>query len=778
MKKSVSAKKSARIKGKEKKKKKLTRYQKIKTLIVTFFKNATDEEYLTDITYGRVSRSIISTIKVFIASGRKFMEDDCLTKATAITYTTLISLIPTLTVVLTFISIFKGVGAQKEEIFDQITRFLAEYNLQRLNITPILDAISGLLDNAKSIGGVGAIVLIFTATAVLRTTEKSLNSIWKIKKSRPIFVKFIYYWSALTLGPLMLFAGATLATQLSASFTEPDYNVIYKYDNKFWVAGSKATIGYRSTPLGELTPIPISSIDFENQRIYSYHEEVGDFVADNTNLMNEIQFENSTFNDIVITSSQLIVIGNNGIILRSDNKGISWKLDKFSFFNLRKIHMFDDLSGIILSDQGTLLRTDDGCLSWNLIEIPEVNVNLHDIEFVGSYGIIVGNDGYILESFDNGNSWIAKQLNKARSQNNYLSLNSVDMFGNFIIIAGDEGLILKSENRGKTFTTRKFRDDHYSAVIIENKTNYYVGTQKGKLIYTDDDGVTWQTLLKSSKKINSMITTSNRIILAGKTGMILYTDDHGFNWNGDQGKSILLYILNFVAPFAVIWLLFLLMYLVMPNTRIPFRAAALGASFTGSVWVAFIYLFIIYVKSFANGTFAIYGALAAFPLLLLLIYASNNIVLFGAEVAYTLMYPTTYKNLKRKIAIRDYIQVINGVRILYLIYNKFESGKGGTDHQEILKLCGNNITETDFYIDLFKEKQLLLMTDNVYTPATASSNIIISDIVAIIHNFTFETTAAQSDPVKKNLGSKFKKISESFRSILGKQTLKDIINEK
>ena len=153
-------------------------------------------------------------------------------------------------------------------------------------------------------------------------------------------------------------------------------------------------------------------------------------------------------------------------------------------------------------------------------------------------------------------------------------------------------------------------------------------------------------------------------------------------------------------------------------------------------------------------------------------------MLFGAEIAYTLMYPTTYRNLKRKIAIRDYIQVINGVKILYYIYNKFESGKGGSDHQEILKLCSNNITETDYFIDLFKSKKLILMTDNSYIPSTASVNIQIATIVGMIHNFTFESSSTHNDPVKRHLGSKFKKIYQSFNTILGKQTLADLIKDK
>ena len=170
--------------------------------ILHIFYLITDEQYLRDMsgkTYGNLNRRMINFIRVFMISGKKFMKDDCLTKSSAIAYTTLVSLIPTLTVAFTFFSVFSGVGDQKEEIFEKITKYLASHNLQKLNLTPFFEAISGLLDNAASIGGIGAIVMIFSATAVLRNLEQSLNDIWCITKQRPIYLKIIYYWAALTL---------------------------------------------------------------------------------------------------------------------------------------------------------------------------------------------------------------------------------------------------------------------------------------------------------------------------------------------------------------------------------------------------------------------------------------------------------------------------------------------------------------------------------------------------------------------------------------------------
>jgi membrane protein len=133
-------------------------------------------------------------------------------------------------------------GTQKDELFRRISIFMLEHNI-KLNIDPFFSAISELVENAGKIGGISAAIMIFSATAVLRTLEKSLNDIWKIKQQRPFHIKIIYYWAALTLGPVMLVAGTTIAAQLSEIFTEPHFRSAYiQNDDNIWIVGNKARI--------------------------------------------------------------------------------------------------------------------------------------------------------------------------------------------------------------------------------------------------------------------------------------------------------------------------------------------------------------------------------------------------------------------------------------------------------------------------------------------------------------------------------------------------------
>jgi membrane protein len=89
-----------------------------------------------------------------------------------------------------------------------------------------------------------------------------------------------------------------------------------------------------------------------------------------------------------------------------------------------------------------------------------------------------------------------------------------------------------------------------------------------------------------------------------------------------------------LTPFATTWLLLLLMYRFLPNTKVSSRSAAIGAFVAAIIWIASIEFFKIYTANL--GTASIYGALALVPLFLFWLWATWLIVLFGVEVTYSI----------------------------------------------------------------------------------------------------------------------------------------------
>ncbi|MCS6884628.1 MAG: YihY/virulence factor BrkB family protein [Blastocatellia bacterium] len=84
-------------------------------------------------------------------------------------------------------------------------------------------------------------------------------------------------------------------------------------------------------------------------------------------------------------------------------------------------------------------------------------------------------------------------------------------------------------------------------------------------------------------------------------------------------------------PFAFSIAMFCLLYKFMPNAFVPWRLALATAMPVGILWELGKRLFTTYVAS--RGTYSsIYGPMAGFVLLMVWIYYSSTIVLFGAEV--------------------------------------------------------------------------------------------------------------------------------------------------
>ena len=144
----------------------------------------------------------------------RFREDRLGLTASSLTFTTLIALVPLMTVMLAVFSAFP--------MFASFQRALEVYFLQSLvpdNIArPVLRELTMFAGKASRMGVLGLGILGATALAMMFTIDRTLNNIWRVKKSRPLGQRVLVYWAALTLGPLALGVSLTMTSYaLSAS---------------------------------------------------------------------------------------------------------------------------------------------------------------------------------------------------------------------------------------------------------------------------------------------------------------------------------------------------------------------------------------------------------------------------------------------------------------------------------------------------------------------------------------------------------------------------------
>jgi membrane protein len=138
--------------------------------------------------------------------------------------------------------------------------------------------------------------------------------------------------------------------------------------------------------------------------------------------------------------------------------------------------------------------------------------------------------------------------------------------------------------------------------------------------------------------------------------------------------SHVIFFLLSLLPFVSIWVLLMMLYLIMPNTRIPVRSALLGGIFAGTIFqvIQGIYIkFQIGVASYG----AIYGSFAALPLFLVWIQLSWMVVLFGAEIAFANEHYETFGFQPDYSGISLSSKKLLVLKIFHLLVKKFSQGE-------------------------------------------------------------------------------------------------------
>lgn len=99
---------------------------------------------------------------------------------------------------------------------------------------------------------------------------------------------------------------------------------------------------------------------------------------------------------------------------------------------------------------------------------------------------------------------------------------------------------------------------------------------------------------------------------------------------------IIFQVINFFFTFIIITVLFAAIYSILPDARIKWKDAMLGASFTGGLFMLGKYLIGLYISSSEMDN--TYGAAASIIILLSWVYYTAIILYFGAE--FTKVYAT------------------------------------------------------------------------------------------------------------------------------------------
>lgn len=140
----------------------------------------------------------------------RFTEDRCLQIAANLTFTTLLSLVPLITIALTMFAAFP--------VFDEFSQNMMDFmqpNMMPAGAAAIITKyLHQFTESATKLTAVGIVFLVLTAMSMMLTIDHAFNLIWRVARPRPLFKKLVVYWAVLTLAPLLIGASLSLTSWL------------------------------------------------------------------------------------------------------------------------------------------------------------------------------------------------------------------------------------------------------------------------------------------------------------------------------------------------------------------------------------------------------------------------------------------------------------------------------------------------------------------------------------------------------------------------------------
>lgn len=149
--------------------------------------------------------------------------------------------------------------------------------------------------------------------------------------------------------------------------------------------------------------------------------------------------------------------------------------------------------------------------------------------------------------------------------------------------------------------------------------------------------------------------------------------------------STVVFLLLKLMPYLTMWLLLTVVYLIMPNEKVPIRSGITGAVCAGTLFQVVQWVYIKFQIGVASQS-AIYGSFAALPLFLGWLQTSWMIILFGVEIAHASEYRETYGFHRDFSRIGSASRRLLVLRIYHLLVRKFAAGEKPLTLREISRL--------------------------------------------------------------------------------------------
>jgi membrane protein len=163
---------------------------------------------LAEISKGRIF--LFKQLRIFILAVRGFSNDKAQLRASALTFYSLLSVIPVAAIAF---AIAKGFGLDQKLQQLLIDKFQSEQEVLKWLLQNASDAIEKT--KGGYIAGIGVIILFWSVMSLLNHIESSFNHIWQIRSARPWYRKFTDYLTIMLIAPVFIILSSSSTVFIS-----------------------------------------------------------------------------------------------------------------------------------------------------------------------------------------------------------------------------------------------------------------------------------------------------------------------------------------------------------------------------------------------------------------------------------------------------------------------------------------------------------------------------------------------------------------------------------
>jgi membrane protein len=190
------------------------------------------------------------------------------------------------------------------------------------------------------------------------------------------------------------------------------------------------------------------------------------------------------------------------------------------------------------------------------------------------------------------------------------------------------------------------------------------------------------------------------------------------------------------APYTLVIGLFWFVYWYMPNTRVRWQSAFIGALFGGAAWVAVGAIF-TRIAFYAGQTAAVYAGFAIVLLFLVWLHVSWLVMLLGGQLSFYIQHPEHLRTGHGLIPTTSVLRERIALGAMYLLGQRFVQGGERWNVSDLADHMDVPASVVDGALRLLEDRGLVLTAeDDTVAPARDIASITLTDILDAIRHET------------------------------------------